>query len=99
MKKTATLDFYGKIKSILPHDNFQKIENLLNYETNYRLEAFWHIIVAGYSAEFAAKNYVKLYDFLQNKPISYSQALITFVIYPGLKSGIYIKKTKWFELN
>ncbi len=99
MRKTQTSVFYDKIKSILSPENFQKIENQINEVSNLKLEAFWHIIVAGYSAEFAVKNYVKLYDFLQNKPISYTQALITFVIYPGLKSGIYIKKTRWFELN
>ncbi len=99
MKKTRTSVFYDKIKSVLSAENFQKIENQINDESNFKLEAFWHIIVAGYSVEFAAKNYIKLYDFLQNKPFSYTQALITFVIYPGLKSGIYIKKTRWFELN
>ena len=99
MKKTATLDYYGKIKSLLPTEKFQKIENLLNYESNFRLEAFWNIIVAGYSVDFAMKNYQKLYEFLKDKPFNYSQALITFVIYPGLQSGIYIKKTRWFELN
>jgi hypothetical protein len=99
MKKTVTLDYYVKIKSILPSHKFQKIENLLNYESNLRLEAFWHIIVAGYTVDFAIKNYEKLYEFLKDKPITYSQALITYVIYPGLHSGIHIKKTRWFELN
>lgn len=99
MKKTATLDYSGKIKSILPTDKFQKIENLLNYESNYRLEAFWNIIVAGYSIDFAMKNYDKLYEYLKDKPLNYSQALTTFVFYPELHSGIYIKKTRWFELN
>lgn len=99
MRKTKTSEFYDKIKSVLSPESFHKIENQINEESNFKLEAFWHIIVAGYSAEFAAKNYEKLYNFLQDKPFSYTQALITFVIYPGLKSGIYVKKTRWFELN
>lgn len=99
MRKTATSDYYGKLKSILPIEKFQKIEDLLNYESNFKLEAFWNIIVAGYSVDFATNNYEKLYEFLKDKPLSYSQALTTFVIYPGLQSGIYIKKTRWFELN
>jgi len=99
MKKLATLDYYGKIKSILPSYKFQRIATKLNYESNYRLEAFWNIIVAGYSPDFALANYEKLYEYLQDKPIEYSEALTTFVIYPGLHSGIYITKTKWFELN
>jgi hypothetical protein len=99
MKKIATLDYYGKIKSILPSNKFQKIENRLSYESNYRLEAFWNIVVAGYSIDFAMANYEKLYEYLQDKPIDYFEALTTFVIYPGLDSGIYITKTKWFELN
>jgi hypothetical protein len=99
MKKIATLDYYGKIKSILPSNKFQKIENRLSYESNYRLEAFWNIVIAGYSIDFAMANYEKLYEYLQDKPIDYFEALTTFVIYPGLDSGIYITKTKWFELN
>ena len=99
MKKTATLDYYGKIKSILPSHKFQKIENRLNYESNFRLEAFWHIVVAGYSIDFALANYEKLYEYLHDKPINYSEALTTFAVYPGLHTGIYIIKTKWFELN
>jgi hypothetical protein len=99
MKKIATLDYYGKIKSILPSNKFQKIENRLSYESNYRLEAFWNIVVAGYSIDFAMANYEKLYEYLQDKPIDYFEALTTFVIYPGLDSGIYVTKTKWFELN
>lgn len=99
MKKTATSDYYCKIKSILPSHKFQKIENRLNYESNFRLEAFWNIVVAGYSIDFALANYEKLYRYLEDKAIDYSEALTTFVIYPGLDSGIYITKTRWFELN
>ena len=99
MKKTATLDYYGKIKSILPSHKFQKIENRLNYESNCRLEAFWNIVVAGFSIDFALANYEKLYEYLQDQPIEYSEALTTFVCYPGVKSGIILEKTRWFELN
>jgi len=98
-KKTATSDYYDKIKSILPSEKFQRIENILNYEANFRLEAFWHIIIAGYSIDFAVRNYEKLYEYLKDKSIGYSQALTTFVMYPELNSGIYLTKTMWFELN
>lgn len=64
MRKTKTSEFYDKIKSVLSPESFHKIENQINEESNFKLEAFWHIIVAGYSAEFAAKNYEKLYNFL-----------------------------------
>ena len=99
MKKLATLNYYNKIKSILPSSKFQKIANRLNYESNFRLEAFWNILVAGYSLDFALVNYEKLYEYLQDKPIDYAEALTTFVTYPGLYSGIYVTKTRWFELN
>jgi len=99
MKTITTLNYYGKIKSLLPHDQFQLIEKKINDESNSRLEAFWNILIAGYPIDFAYANYKKLYEYLKDKPIEYSEALITFVIYPGLHSGIYIIKTKWFELN
>lgn len=99
MKKIETLDYYSKIKSILSPDKFQEIENLLKFENNSRLEAFWNIIVAGYSIDFAMRNYEKLYEFIKDKPLNYTEALITYVIYRGLQSEIYLKKTKWFELN
>lgn len=99
MKKIATSDYYLKIKSILPAEKFNKIDYLIYDESNSRLEAFWNILVAGYSVDFALNNYLKLFEFLKDKPYSYPHALISYVKYPKLKSGIYLKKTRWFELN
>lgn len=99
MKTITSLNYYGKIKSLLPHSIFQLIEKKINDENNSQLEAFWNIIIAGYPINFALENYKKLYEYLKDKPIEYSEALTTFVTYPGLHSGIYVIKTKWFELN
>lgn len=99
MKQAETINYYNKISSILPPDEFEKIEFQLNHVPDEQLEAFWNIIVAGYSAEFALTHYVHLFNFLQDKAMDYYDALITFVSYPGLVSGIFLKKTRWFELN
>jgi len=99
MKRTVTINYYNKIKSVLPPTEFKCLEGQLKYAPNEKLEALWNIIVAGYPPDFALLNYVKLYDFLQDKAMEYEEALITFVTYPGLRSGILLQKTKWFELN
>lgn len=99
MKTITTSNYHGKIKSLLPYNKFQLIEKEINDESNSRLEAFWNIVIAGYPIDFALAKYKKLHEYLKDKPIEYSEALITFETYPGLHSGIYIIKTKWFELN
>ncbi len=99
MKSKTTLDYHKKIKSLLSSDIWQDIEAELVCESNERLEAFWHIIIAGYSADFALVNYTKLYEYLKDKPIDYSEALTTYATYPGMESGMYVTKTKWFEMN
>lgn len=99
MKNKATLNFFGKIKSLVPTHKFEEIEKDLIVVPNEKLEAFWNIIIAGYPVDFASINYNQLYEYLKDKPIEYSHALTTFTTYPGLKAGIYITKTKWFELN
>jgi hypothetical protein len=99
MKSKTTLCFYNKIKSLLSNDDFANVEKEIMYASNDNLEAFWNIIIAGYSVNFAKINYMKLYEYLKNKPIDYSEALTTYATYPGLDSGIYVTKTKWFELN
>ena len=80
-------------------DIWHDVEGDLVYESNERLEAFWHLIIAGYSPDFALENYIKLYEYLKDKPIDYTEALTTYATFPGLESGIYVTKTKWYELN
>jgi hypothetical protein len=99
MKNTETVNYYNKIKSLLPAKEFKKIDKELYFATNEQLEAFWNIIVAGFSVNFALLNFVKLHSYLQDKAMDYFEALKTFVNYPGLKSGIILQKTRWFELN
>jgi hypothetical protein len=99
MKKTETVNFYNKIKSLLSAKEFKRIDEELYYATNEQLEAFWNIIVAGFPVYFALMNFRNLHDFLQDKAMDYFEALNTFVCYPGLKSGIILQKTRWYELN
>jgi hypothetical protein len=99
MKSKTTVNFYNKIRSLLSEGEFVSVEKDLLSASNESLEAFWTIIVAGYSVEFALVNYAKLFEYLKDKPIQYSEALTTYATYPELDSGIYITKTKWFELN
>lgn len=99
MEKKATLNFFRKIKKLVPGDIFKTIENDLIEESNDRLEAFWNIIIAGYSVKFAKSSYIQLYEFLKDKPIEYPKALISYVTYPEIENGIYLAKTRWFELN
>ena len=99
MSKTVTVNYYNKIKSILPTDEFKWIELQLFHTPNEKLEAFWHIIAAGYPVTFAFSNFIKLYDYIQDNTMDYVEALTTFVTYPELSSGILLEKTKWFELN
>jgi hypothetical protein len=99
MKSKTTVNFYNKIKSLLLTEELESIEKDLLKASNESLEAFWTIIVAGYSVEFALVNYSKLFEYLKDKPIEYAEALTTYATYPELDSGIYITKTKWFELN
>lgn len=99
MKSKTTVNFYNKIKSLLDTDDFYQVEGDLLRASNESLEAFWTIIVAGYSVEFALVNYKKLFEYLKDKPIDYTEALTTYSTYPELDSGMYVTKTKWFELN
>lgn len=84
---------------MLPCHKFNRVAAKLQNASNDELEAFWHLIVAGYSVEFATENFQKLYDYLKDRPIYYAEALVTYRIYPGLSAGIFINKTQWFELN
>lgn len=99
MKKTTAINYYKKIKSLLHDEEFIWVEHKLSQTPNEKLEAFWHIIVAGYPVSFALTNFVKLHDYIQDKAINYAEALTTFVTYPKLSSGILLEKTKWYELN
>ena len=99
MENRTDLKYYDKIKSLLPPEQFNIAKEELFHAGDESLEAFWNIIVAGYPVDFALENYTQLYDYLKDKPIKYTDALTTYVEYPGLKEGIYFTKTQWFELN
>ena len=99
MKNFITLNYYCKIKAILSTEEFNTIEKIISKDSNERLEAFWNFIVAGYSVEFALANYKMLYNFIKDKPIDYSESLITYITYPKMNEGIFLEKTKWYELN
>lgn len=99
MEKKTSINYYHSLKSLLPPEKFNKVKNRIVKDSNDRLEAFWSIIVAGYPIDFALSNYKKLYAYLQDKPLGYTEALTTYSLYPGLSNGIYITKTRWFELN
>jgi len=99
MKSIVALNYFNKIKALLKEDEFHEIETIISNEQNERLEVFWNIIVAGYSIEFALTNYILLYEYVKDKPIDYPESLVTYITYPGLKTEIYIDKTKWYELN
>lgn len=99
MENRITTNYYQKIKILLSPEDFCTVENELECASNPSLEAFWHIIVAGYSADFAVSNYRKLYDYIVDKSIPYNDALVTYAFYPEIDGGMYVTKTQWFELN
>ncbi len=99
MKPVTTLDYYAKIKSLLCPLTFKFVQFSLEKSSNEQLEAFWNIIVAGYPVDFALDNFQKLHQFLKNNTMDYSEALDTYVSYPGLEAGIQLVKTRWYELN
>jgi hypothetical protein len=99
MNSRTTLNYYGKIRSLLTPNKFNFVKNTIGKSSNEELEAFYNIIIAGYPIDFAVSNYMKLYEYLRGKPINYSEALDTYVTYPGLEPGIHLTKTKWYELN
>lgn len=99
MNNKASINYYHSLRSLLPPEKFNGIKNKLAKDSNEQLEAFWSFIIAGYPVDFALSNYKQLYAYLKDKPIDYTEALTTYSVYPGLCNGIYITKTKWFELN
>ncbi len=100
MGHKTTLNYLQKIRDVIPNKQFQDIAEELFNASSEELEAFWNIIYAGYSVEFALSNYTHLYDYVRNKNIKYSDALkIVYTFYPGLDAGIFIKHPEWFELN
>lgn len=99
MKTRTTLNYYAKIKSLLPPRKFLFVKYSLENSTNEQLEAFWHIIIAGYPIDFALDNYLNLHQFLKNNAMDYAEALDTYVSYPGLENGMQLVKTRWYELN
>lgn len=98
MKRTTTSEYYRKLRTVLPWSEFRKLDYPV-IENSDKLEAFWHIIVAGYSVEFALRNFSDLYDYVEKTKVKYSVALTTLVTFPKLGSAIYLTKTQWYELN
>lgn len=99
MKTRTTLNYYAKIKSLLSSPMFKFAKYSLENSSNEQLEAFWHIIIAGYPIDFALDNYRKLHEFLKNNAMDYTEALDTYISYPGLETGMHLVKTRWYELN
>jgi hypothetical protein len=99
MKSRTTLNYYAKIKSLLTPNKFKFVKHTIENSPNEHLEAFYNIIIAGYPIDFAIANYTKLHEYLKNNAMDYSEALDTYISYPGLEPGIYLVKTKWYELN
>ena len=100
MRNKITVNYLSKIKTFLPEKKFTIVKDFLSIENNEHLEAFWNLISAGYPVGFALLNYIKLYEYVLHKKVSYWEALQTvYSIYPGLKAGIHVKKTEWYELN
>ncbi len=99
MKNEIVVNYYCKIKTLLSCEDFEYVEEELDYASRESMEAFWHIIVAGYSVDFALSNYRQLYEYIRDKSISYSEALVTYAFYPEIDAGMYVTKTQWYELN
>ncbi len=99
MKDVRTSEYYKRIKAVLNENEFKKARKKIFYSRHENLEAFWHIIVAGYPVEFAMKNYNDLFRYIDTHEIEYKEALTTYIEYPLLDAGIYFIKTQWFELN
>ena len=99
MKKVITSEYYRKVRAVLPDKEFRKIERNINRIRQEKLEAFWHIIVAGYPIDFALSNYKYLYNYIDTHEVEYKDALTTYINYPHLDMGIYVTKTQWYELN
>ena len=99
MENRTIVNYYCKIKILLSREDFKAVEEELDYAPNESLEAFYHIIVAGYSAGFALDNYRNLHKYVKEKEISYATALVSYAFYPGMDAGMYITKTQWYELN
>ncbi len=99
MNSVSAIDFYRNLKAILPASEFARIEKKISSISRECLEAFWHIIVAGYSVDFALNYFELIYDYIKDKAVEYPDVLKTYVIYPGLDNGFFIEKKQWFELN
>ncbi|MBN1985612.1 MAG: hypothetical protein JW761_04875 [Prolixibacteraceae bacterium] len=99
MENRTIVNYYYKIKILLSREDFAAVEEELDYAPNQSLEAFYHIVVAGYSADFALDNYRNLYEYVKEKEIGYATALVSYAFYPGMDAGMYITKTQWYELN
>ena len=100
MGHKTTLGYLQKIRDVLSSDQFQDIAEELFSASGEELEAFWNIIYAGYSTDFALSNYTHLYNYVKDKQIEYSEALkIVYSFYSDLDEGIFIHHPEWYELN
>lgn len=99
MKKVIISEYYRKVKALLKDKEFRQVENTIVGVKNEKLEAFWHLIVAGYPVDFALSNYKDLFRYIDTHDVEYKDALTTYINYPKLEMGIYVSKTQWFELN
>jgi len=100
MKDRTTVNYFRKIREIIPARKFKIIEDNLFRLNNELLESFWNIVSAGYPVEFAILNCINLFEYVRDNDVNYKEALrIVYSIYPGLKAGINVKTPRWYELN
>ena len=93
-------NYFRKILEHISTSKYMFLEYELFAIPENQLEAFWHIIVAGYPVQFAIINYINLYEHARNNSINYKTALKNiYSISTGLNIGIKIKNPEWFELN
>ena len=52
---------------------------MLKESSNDELEAFWHIIVAGYPVCFAKKHHKTLCNYLKDHPYTYAESLMKII--------------------
>jgi hypothetical protein len=100
MRYNTTLNYFRKIQRHLTEEEFTTIEDVLFKVPENQLEAFWHLIGAGYPLNFAIMNYINIYEYVRDNSIDYKTALtIIHSVYTGLNIGTNSKKTKPFSLN
>lgn len=100
MSNTTKHNYFQKIQTSLRRGRSIDFEIELLNVPETQLEAFWHLMNAGYPTNFVVSNYINLYEFVRKNSLDYTTALKhLYSVYPGLYAGVSIKELKIFELN